>query len=77
MLQAIHESLLHTRLDLFERVIEMNVLSLENAEGIGVLVVLQRSCNTESSISLSSLEGLATLVYTSDDIPGGLNSAIC
>lgn len=48
-------------------------MSLENAEGISVLVVLQRSCNAESSVSLSSVEVLVILVvYTSDYFPGGL-----
>lgn len=77
MLQAAHKSLLHTWLDLFERVIEITAMSLEKAEGISVLVVLQRSCNTESSVSLSTVEVLVTLVYTCDYFPGGLDRAIC
>jgi len=75
VLQTAHKSLLHTWLDLFERVIEITAMSLEKAKGISVLVVLQRSCNTESSVSLSPVEALVT--YTSDYFPGGLDRAIC
>lgn len=70
VLQAAHKSLLHTWLDLFERVIEITSMSLANAKGISVLVVLQRSYNTESSVSWSSMEVLLTLVYTSDYFQG-------